>query len=183
MMDSSDQRTTTALKALVGNTSGVDTEGVDRAIAAVGQAAARLQPTRSAQNFNQAAEELTSAARIIQVCGYDKAAIVALKSTLNHHRHARRRQHNAQAKRAPIPKVCRRRRKSRRRRCRRLSRTPTLRWAPRPIRRRATPSCRTRVASSTVFKAFWNDVCVVCVCVCVMCAMMNIEMCVLVVSL
>jgi talin len=66
MLDGSDQRTTASLKALVGSTSGIDTEAVTKAIEACSQAPSRLKPTKTATSFPIAAEELTASARILQ---------------------------------------------------------------------------------------------------------------------
>lgn len=89
-MNDADQRTTAAVTALVGNITGVDTEGVDKALAAVAQAMQRLAPMRSGQAsrrvarrreltlalqpFSAAAEELTSAAKILQAASAQATA-------------------------------------------------------------------------------------------------------------
>jgi hypothetical protein len=75
MMGESDTRVTTALTALVGNITGVDTEGVDKALAAVSQALTRFAPTKSAQPFAAAAEDLTAAAKVLQAASGQVRAI------------------------------------------------------------------------------------------------------------
>jgi talin len=66
MLDTSDGRVTESLKALVGSTSGVDTEAVTKAIEACSQAPSRLKPTKTGVTFPVAAEELTASVRILQ---------------------------------------------------------------------------------------------------------------------